>query len=558
MTIVLINPPTTLQDQQPYFPMALLTLGGALKKELIDCQLIDFDLLYRLGLCGNQNTFLDYALEIIKESQSTVFGISTICSNFPIALLLADKIKQTLPESKIILGGPQASSVPRETMEQFRSVDFVVVGEGENTLVNLLKSNFQESKLKEIKGIFYQHNNQIVQNLPQQLISNLDDLPFPDYSLIDTDKYSLTFKQAKIPFYIAVEAGRGCPFRCTFCSTKNMWEQTFRVKSPSRILMEMEKLNRLYGFTHFPFIHDNFTTSRKFVDDFCRYFIKNNHRGYTWDSSSRTDRLNKERIDLLRSAGCRGLFFGVESASEKIQKTIKKGLKIHLFEPLIQHMLQKRMVITTSFILGFSEETKEDINQTISMAFLYKKLGVQFIGFSQLAALGGTETFRKHQKDLFLASEESSISRDRPQIHFEQTRILIEKNKDLFSSFYTVPTPHLPQISFEGMGLFYTKLLKLRLPLLEILFEQKNIKPLDLYLKWQEWLKNKNSKLRIYGGVYALHLFPMFVFENYFKKQHKKQFTKATDTFESPFEALQKLKQRLVKMKISPEQPTLK
>ncbi|MBI4412539.1 MAG: radical SAM protein [Deltaproteobacteria bacterium] len=518
MKICLINPPTTAPDQEAYLPMALLALGGALKQAGIACRVVDFDHLYRQGNCGDVESFLPHAVEILKQTQCDVFGITTICSNFPMAVLIAEELKKHLPCCRIIMGGPQVSSVPTETLEAFSQVDCVVVGEGEQVLTRLLSGDYSGEHLASVPGICFRANHGIKRNAPQPLINNLDDLPQPDYSLIDIHSYSATREKGENQFSMSVEAGRGCPFHCTFCSTKHMWEQTFRVKSPERILSEMEYLHHVYGFKHFGFIHDNFTTQRKFVFEFADYMIGHNRLGLTWASSSRTDCIDAERLERLYQAGCRGLFFGVETASKKMQKVIHKNLKLDRFEPLIVWMNRHRLNATTAFITGFPEETEDDLNATVLTAHKYKKLGACNVQFSQLAALGGTELLAKQEQYLYVHPEESSMARDRLRIHRDRVDKLIIGHKRLFSAFYTVPTPHLPPLSLEGMGIFFGELINKRLALLTLIFEKFGERPIDLFKKWHEWVSQRNTSAKWYGGFHFLHLFPLFAHEQYFRQ----------------------------------------
>lgn len=497
--------------------MALLTLGGALKKANQECQLVDFDLLYRQGCFGQKGSFLKLAISHLVATGCQIFGITTICSNFPLAILIAEELKRAKPDCMIILGGPQVSSVPRETLIEFPFVDIVVVGEGENTLVELLRSDLSPSQLTTIGGVYFRSVGKIEKAPPRTLIENLDDLPLPDYDLIDVQNYITTTAQAGYKFNLPVEAGRGCPFRCTFCSTKNMWEQRFRVKSPTRILAEMSEVHKRFGFTHFSFIHDNFTTSRKFILEFSDHMIAHNMKKFTWDSSSRTDCIDLNRLEHMHKAGCRGLFFGVETASKRMQKIIKKHLDLDDFETKLTWMRENGIKATTSFILGFPEETVDDINVTLLTAYRFKRVGASLVQFGQIAALGGTELFHQMRDQLFLTAEETNVTRDRLHLHTDRTQALIANHLDLFSSFYVLPTPHLPKISHEGMGIFFQKIMSERLDLLTILFETKKIMPLDLYQEWHEWTKRCVAKKASYGGYYAINWFPLFVAEKYYR-----------------------------------------
>lgn len=549
MKICLINPPTTSPEEESYFPMALLVLGGFLKQAGIACHVVDLDLLHRQNFRKNDEYFLKKMIKRLKKAKTDIFGITTICSNFPQAILLAKYIKKKLPRAKIILGGPQVSALPGETMETFPFIDFVVIGEGELTLVDLLKTDLEPSSVSTIKGLCYREGSLIKQNPPQKLIEDLDELPLPDYDLVDMKDYVETSKLAGKPFHVPVEAGRGCPFRCTFCSTNNMWARNFRVKSPARILKEMEYLHKKNGQTLFPLIHDNFTTSKQFIRDFTAYLLAHNRHRLRWTSSSRADCLDDEILMQMVKSGCQGLFFGIESGSMKVQKLMKKNIKLDRYEPLLKKLIASNVHVTTAFILGFPEETEDDINASILTGFAYKKWGASTVFFSQLAPLAGTEITLKNFDKLKLTAEQNNCTRNCVSILRGHARDLIKKHKKLFPSFYTAPTPHLPPISLEGMGLFYHRLFNNKLKFMEILLENKKITPLRLYQDWMIWLKRHFPHKLDYGGIYALDHFATFAFENYFKNEifDDKNISFQNTALTVAYHRLEKIKNRLLR-----------
>src|SRR5215470_8706233 len=269
MKVCLINPPTTdPAERNVYFPMALLTLGGVLKRQGVEAELWDFDLFFKRNGNTTERHFLKMLRAGVESCGAEVFGISSICSNFPMAIYIAQWIKAYRPKALVVLGGPQPSSVPRETLERFPCIDIVVAGEGEKTLEGMIAAGFRLEAMRDLPGIAFRCDGAVCINPKRDLVADMDELPFPDYSLISFQDYIDVLGARFLP---SLEVGRGCPFHCTFCSTSLMWEKDFRVKSPARIVAEMRALAETYGFTTFDFIHDNFTTSRKFVLDFCSY-----------------------------------------------------------------------------------------------------------------------------------------------------------------------------------------------------------------------------------------------------------------------------------------------
>lgn len=500
MRLCLVNPPTTADGEPSYFPFALLALGAQLGTSGICCDVVDLDLLSRQGRLGPRRGALRRAVALVAATGADLVGITTICSNFPLAVLIAKSIRAALPNARIVLGGPQVSSVARETMEAYPFVDAVVVGEGEQTLVELCQSGFDPAALARVSGLVYRRDATVVETVSRPLVTDLDTLPFPDYSLVRLADYAAL---PGVDFAPSVEAGRGCPFRCTFCSTKSMWAQTFRIKSPARLLAEMEALHAASGHAYFPTIHDNFTTSKKYVHDLCEYFAAHNQHGLKWGASSRTDCLDETRLDQLARAGCGDLFFGVESGSAGMQKRIRKGLNLDLFEPILHTMIARGIAATTSFILGFPEETEQDVDETILAGFRYKSAGAERVFFTQLVPLPGTELTLQYFDRLYLSEDVTSISRHlRRGIEATATSRLVRTDKRLFTSFYRFPTPHLRDVHVEHLAFFYKYCLAYELELTRELVTTVGIGPLELYRRWRVFMTARYPGLATYDSAW--------------------------------------------------------
>lgn len=482
--VCLINPPTSRDIDEIFFPMGPLVLASVLKAHEIPVQILDFDLALRKfpGMRGDPSGFSQYLTQLFLESGADIYGITSICSNFPYALQIARLIRRLTPESKIVLGGPQPSSVPVMTMQEYDFLDAIVVGEGENTFLELVSSNWTPSELSKIKGIVFRQGGDIVHNPPRPLIEDLDELPFPDFSLLNLREYL-----AISPCIALIEAGRGCPFHCSFCSTATFWSRKYRAKSPPRILKEMEILDAQYGLKSFSLTHDNFTTSPKYVRTFSDYFAENNHRRYRWSSSARTDSLLRCNPQKMRRAGCTGLFLGVDSGSQSLQKAIDKHLNLEEYRQVLGQTVELGIEATTSFIVGFPEESKEDLNQTIELGYWSRSIGAHEVQFHSLSPLAGTKIYDKFKQDLRL----NGVSSDLSLFAMAEDGVMdmLLQNPELFSSFFTVPTPELDPITPFLFAQFYYVLLK-SLGLSTYWIFQKKLKtPTVLFGEWQEFFE---------------------------------------------------------------------
>lgn len=467
--------------------MALLALGGVLKEKGVAAELWDFELYFKTVKNRTEEQLRQLLHHGIDGVGTHVFGISAICSNFPMALWIAKEIKAHRPDSLIIVGGAQPSSVPLETLKHFDFIDVVAVGEGERTLAEMVDCNFELERIAEIPGIAMRKENQGTINAKRDLIDDLDNLPMPDYSLIDLDRYVAYDPEL---FSINVEVGRGCPFNCTFCSTSLMWSKNYRVKSPARILEEMQWLHKQYQFTGFDFIHDNFTTSKKFVNDFCDYMLEHDHNKFEWYCSSRTDCLDIPRVEKMHEAGVRSIFFGIESGSERMQKVIKKHLNFDRFEPILKRIKELGINATTAFILGFPEENRNDMDQTVWRALHYRNQGAGRVFFSKLAALSGTGLYQAQLPYLSNVTHPSSIS---PQAYtLPYIKQIIKGYPGLFSSYYHIPHAFMDCDQLWKFIEFSQLMVSSNPKLALMVLEELEINATQLFELWDRWALNND------------------------------------------------------------------
>ncbi len=480
--VCLINPPTSRARDDIFFPMGLLVLATILRAKEIPVEIVDFDLEFRKQprFRDDFDAYAAFAVERLTATDANVFGIGSICSNFPNALSLAKKLRVALPESKIILGGPQPSSVAPKTLNTFPYIDAVVVGEGERTLTELVESDWSETSLKQIFGIGYRCGEKVTINPPRPLIENLDELPPPDFSLVNLREYlQLT------PSLALIEAGRGCPFRCSFCSTAEMWSRKYRAKSPGRILEEMRVLHEGFGIQDFALTHDNFTTSPKYVRQFTSYFLEHNREDFTWTSSARTDTVTPDDLRVMRRSGCTGLFYGVDSGSDKIQKAIDKHLDLQEFRTILEASVQNGIRATTSFVTGFPQETPEDLDQTILLGQWAKIKGASEVQYHCLAPLAGTKLYHENRDQLYFKGPSSDISL--PPTGDPEIVKLLQSDSELFSSFFTIPTPHLDPLDVFDFSQFYLTLINRVGPAIQWIFRKRQ--PSQLYQDWHDYIQ---------------------------------------------------------------------
>jgi radical SAM superfamily enzyme YgiQ (UPF0313 family) len=434
-----------------YFPTNLTILSAAVKNAGYDLQIIDLNLLAAQEETSFFDDPLTFSLQVIEKSASRIdlFGITTLCATYPFVLQLARILKERYCKP-IVFGGPQATMTAQRTMELFPYIDYIVAHEGEITIVALLKTIQENRDPQNVAGIFYRRNGSIQATPFRPFIGNLDDSPFPDFGAIDIAAYQKIYPNVRIP----VDIGRGCPFQCTFCSTAMMWKRSFRMKSPQRAVAEMDSLHIQFGVDYFFLTQDNLTTKKSYVLEFCEALQGKN---YTWDCYSRCDTLDDEMLAAMVAAGCKHVFFGIESASEKYQKLIKKNLKLENIENAINACVKQGVSFTTSYIMGFPEEDRADLSATLKACLRDAARNPRQVKLNVLAPIPGTELSDKYLNRFtsplaFQPDASPFFLKNEPAV---EARKMIEAYPDIFSSFYFIKPTHFDLAELFDIRCFY-------------------------------------------------------------------------------------------------------
>lgn len=292
--------------------------------------------------------------ERILEFNPDAVGFTTLGCNFLVVVRVADELSLRRPTLPILLGGPHATVLAHEILARFPQFDVIVKHEAEATLVPVL-DGLSNWRFGEIPGIAHRNGSQIIETAGQPIVNDLDTLPWPAYDIWPMDRLGSD--------YLRVEAGRGCPFSCTFCSTASFFGRNYRLKSPQRLRAELDHLNARYGVRRFSLQHDLFTVSRKKVAAFCEVMLGSE---YEWACSARMDCVDRELLELMSAAGCRSIYFGVETASARLQNVLQKRLDLALFDPTLDDCQRLNIRPTVSFITGYPDETDADQQATLN------------------------------------------------------------------------------------------------------------------------------------------------------------------------------------------------
>ncbi|RKY30360.1 MAG: hypothetical protein DRP74_07190 [Candidatus Omnitrophota bacterium] len=502
MKIVLVNfnysfslfdefKPRFLESAITDLPIGLLLLAAVLEKNNYETKIIDLAQKIRKGeISINKNFHKNVAKTILRENFD-VLGFNTRCDTYPSVLNVARICKASRSHFKVVLGGPQATFVDEDTLKNFPFVDIVVRGEGELTLVDLMNHLKNNKNLRDVLGITFREDGNIIRNEERGLIRNLDSLPFPAYHLMDGYIASKkSFKQKYIPIHV----GRGCPYECTFCIASLMDERSCRLRSPENILEEIEFLKKRYKINNFGFLHDNFLTKRENVEKMCNLLNKEK-TGIHWACNSRIDTVDSELLKRMSRSGCKQIYFGIESASAQIRKSIKKILDISHVMNIVNECEKYGIRPTVSFIIGFPEEREEGINRTIELAFKIRNLYKCGLQFHLLTPIAGTKIFKQNKERLVFTGLLSDMA-DGPLAGLKENIYLIKNYPLIFSAFYTIKPKYLPlNLPYEIVDTFL-KLSWVHPISCYITMKELKLEPLSLLQEFKKWMKNRGSHYR--------------------------------------------------------------
>ena len=422
--------------------MGTLQLATILKKEGVDCEILQF---FKIGDLKRFDTFLDNAMKMIEERQPKIVSFYTRCDVYHIDLKLAKMIKERWPEVYVVCGGPQSDITAEETIKQVPYIDFVCRGEGEKNIYTFFTSLLQKNPDLTIPGLAYRDGNEIKINPRAELIEDLDVLPMPDYSF-----FHFPSDEVKWRTRFPIEVGRGCPFSCTFCSTKTFWGRKFRLKSPERIYQEIKDAHEWYGVTKFKFTHDMFTLNRKKVIETCE-LLKTLDFPIDWGGSSRLDCIDRELIDVMADAGMKGIFLGIETGSPRMQKIINKNLKLDDAVGLVSYLNEKGIMVKASFMYGFPEETEEDLSQTIALIGKLLSLPNVKITTHLCAFYVGTELTSTYGKEMTPVDYYSNATGD---YAVKECEDIIREYPDLFSHMLEYKTELRGKLKYFDLFFF--------------------------------------------------------------------------------------------------------
>jgi anaerobic magnesium-protoporphyrin IX monomethyl ester cyclase len=382
MKVLLINPFYPISET-PSPPLGLAYLAAALEQAGAAVKILDYVVYaYRK----------DKLQSVLKDFRPQIAGATAVTMTFDHAKQVLKDIKTIDPDILTVMGGPHVSFCAPQILETFPELDVIVLGEGEETLVDLVRTVEEAQNLDTVGGIVYRMGSEIKTTVKRKFIENLDRLPLPARHLLALGRY----RTLGMP--ISMTTSRGCPYKCIFCVGRKMVGAKVRYHSARRVVSELEYLANL-NFRQINVADDLFTADQERCLAVCDEMIKKQLQ-INWTSFARVDTVSEALLVKMKAAGCTAVSFGIESANPDILKTVKKGITLQQVRHAVRICRRAEIIPHASFILGLPGETPATIKESIDFAAQLQQEGLSS-GFHILAPFPGTEV-REKSKELGL------------------------------------------------------------------------------------------------------------------------------------------------------------
>jgi len=334
---------------------------------------------------------LDHLVDMVLARDPEVIGLTGLTFEAWTMVDFSARIRKKAPGILQVAGGIHANTFAEEMLRE-SGVDIVVLGEGEETFNDLLEAITSGRDLNSVPGIAFLEGDCCIYTPKRDPVPVLDDLPFPAWDLVPLERYfgkrmgDLMFSR---PEQASLFTSRGCPYGCIYCH--NLFGRAFRAHSAARVFEEINTLHKEYGIREFQIQDDVFNYDMDRSKAICRRIIENRlDIVLAFPNGVRADRMDDELIDLLYQAGTRRIAYGVESASPRIQKMIKKKVDLRKVSEVAVKTARKGILVKGYFMLGFPSETEEEMQQTIDFA---RDQAFHVVGFGRAVPLKGTEIY---------------------------------------------------------------------------------------------------------------------------------------------------------------------
>ena len=341
-----------LRIMKPYVPLGILYISSYLKQHGFNVELYD----------STFKSFEDQKKKLLDSKPEVIAVYCNLMTKLNV-LPLMKFIRQELPKSKIILGGPEPPFYSEEFLDA--GADIVVEGEGEVTMKELCEElSVEDYDLKKVKGIIFKNGTGLITKTPpREKINNIDELPMPDRESVELNLYLNAWKKAHGYSSVSVNTMRGCPYTCRWCS-HSVYGTSYRRRSPEKTVEEISSIIKKYNSDMLWFVDDVFTISHKWLNK-VNQLLKEQNIKIKFECISRSDRLDEETLKTLKEMGCFRLWIGAESGSQKVLDLMDRRVDAAKTREIIKLTRNYGIEAGTFIMLGYPGENKRDIHETV-------------------------------------------------------------------------------------------------------------------------------------------------------------------------------------------------
>jgi anaerobic magnesium-protoporphyrin IX monomethyl ester cyclase len=438
MQVTFVNPPypTGSHRHPPFIPLGIGYLAAILEKNgykvnVIDCQAL------KLTLKEVENE--------LHKCRSDIVGVTSTTLTYKPAIEIIKVAKKALPNCLAVIGGSHVTFWDHEALKGCPQLDVVVRKEGEITFLELVQKLEAGKSYDNILGITYRKDGQIVKNADQPYLEDLDSLPYPAFHLFPLQQFN---KYGNIIF--PVMTSRGCTFWCEFCTAVRMFGRKYRMRSPKKVVDEIEYLYKKYGEKQYTFYDDAFTVDQARTEEICKEILRRGLK-IKWDCETRIDMVTKDLLQKMKEAGCIAVWYGVEAGSQKVRDAMGKGISTQQTFNAFKWTKEAGLIAVASIILGFPGETKETAWESVK---LLKKINPDEIGIYIATPYPGTPMYDYVKKKGWLKIHDFN-KYDTATPIFESPTMSMKELKEIHDkahqSFYLRPAYVLRSFSKGGV-----------------------------------------------------------------------------------------------------------
>ena len=404
--ICLIRPPAAesfrFSSASITLPLGLAFIAAALREAAFDIKIVDAvgegpDT--RTNYCKGYLVGLRFEQVVDRiPKRADIIGITVVFTHeWPAVVRLIDLIRERFPNAAIVIGGEHVTSLPEFSLLTSKA-DIAVLGEGEETIVELVRTLREHRQFTNVAGIAYRQPDCVQVNPRRERKINVDSIPTPAWDYFSLSTYhqhrfegSLYSSRMTIP----ILATRGCPYQCTYCSAPNMWLPRWIARDPVKVVDEIEMYVKRYGAGNFPFQDLTAIIQRDWIKAFCEELIRRN-LNIQWQlpTGTRSEAIDPEIAHLLKKSGMTTMSYAPESGSDRTRRLIKKKMTAQKLFASVDAAASAGLDVSAFLVIGFPHDTPEDLAENLPFLDELAWRGVSDIGINFYMALPGTELFR--------------------------------------------------------------------------------------------------------------------------------------------------------------------